>query len=62
MNIIKFIEDFPTEASCRNHFREVRKEHGMQKMWFDEALFVQKVNGCGNAVVVSLGLPCEVER
>lgn len=30
MNIIKFIEDFPTEASCRNHFREVREKQGLE--------------------------------
>ena len=30
MNIIKFIEYFPTEVSCREHFREVREKQGVE--------------------------------
>jgi len=29
MNIIKFIEEFPTEQSCRNHFRLMREKSGI---------------------------------
>ena len=28
MNIIKFIESFPDENSCRQHFRKVRNNDG----------------------------------
>ncbi len=30
MNIIKFIEDFPDEHSCRIHFKAVREEEGVK--------------------------------
>lgn len=30
MNIIKFIEDFPDEHSCRVHFKDVREKHGIK--------------------------------
>ena len=29
MNIIKFIESFPNEYSCRDHFRQVREQEGI---------------------------------
>lgn len=29
MNIVKFIEDFPTEESCRAHFRRAREKEGI---------------------------------
>ena len=29
MNIIKFIESFPDENSCREHFKEVREKQGI---------------------------------
>lgn len=29
MNIIKFVEEFPTEKSCRDHFKAVREKEGI---------------------------------
>lgn len=54
MNIIKFIEEFPTEESCRSHFRVQRETEGICckkcngiKHWWLKNKEQWKCSGCG---------------
>jgi len=53
MNIIKFAEDYPTEESCREHFRGVREKKGIicehcqsTKHYWLKAKWMWQCSGC----------------
>ena len=43
MNILSFVEMFPDENSCKEHFRNQREQEGIKckKMWVSKALLVK---------------------
>lgn len=30
MNVLKFLDEFPDEVSCKHHFREQREKEGVE--------------------------------